>query len=977
MTKLLNQRKGNILFLLFLFFFTPSVLTAQSSLCTPAPPAPHALCTPPLTFDVSVVATGTNDWQTLTGVSPDNVTQKIKITGSGTVIVPNTDLLLKSANAVIYLDGPTLIVNNGNLQLTTTGSRFIMNGGKLQTFGNFQQTIETVVCITGTKVEVGEEEADGLFNTTGNTKSAANWQNDGGYRYLNSVCVNVTQDYQLQSTGNGQGINGLDVIIDCCFEIGDRGLNHATPTAFQEKDPDDTGNWQNSRIQKIYGTDIVIANGNFQNSNDTMLVCNVDVKINVTGSFQVNSGYLLGDGLCIAAEDIIENSAVWSANVRSWYSFKQNSIGQNQPITGTIPAESTQSAILAACFTQCCVAQPTCSAPTLSSVAATSATCLGQTATANSDAMLVVRGISGMAKYAYRNNATDSLFAITATTSTADSIKITGLANPSVATTYTFRLWAADTTCYNDTTILLKPAFCGTVMIDSVVNFECDPYQSKWLAKVYFNYTTNRADTLILNGNKFPMQSGSHSDALFCGLFSLNSGIIVFDLKFASDTTVKDTAHFASPVGCTEIDPIGFFYCSQTGRIVPGCDIAVTGPGNVTFVAEGCLGRYQWLVDAPGLYTMTYTLPPGYSASTTCQPTATVYDPPTNMGDTVFLGNDQDPNNPRFLTSNACTPHYLQFQLDVNDPIIAANNIALNCNCNTTTTVLSSGQTATINAESGISNIVWQRDTGTGFFNLPVDDDDDNNENVLIVSEKGTYRYLGTLANGCPYESVCEHRYLVNKVDLTLTKTVNTPTTTKGSNVIFTIKVKNQGGGNATGVTVHDTLPVGMTFVSAMPNGVYDPNTKLWTIGNLNGDDSATLTMTVRIDSVGVTHNTAEVHAMNEADEDSTPNNKNTSEDDIARVGVSVPVPLCTSQGQTLSLSIPSGFSNIKWYKNNVLIGGQTSNSLIVNQIGNYTFTADEATCPVAGCAAVQIVEGDCAVVCKPMICLPVTVVRQ
>jgi hypothetical protein len=60
------------------------------------------------------VATGTNDWQTLTGVTPDNVTQKIKITGSGTVVVPNTDLLLTAADAVIYLDGPTLIVNNGN-----------------------------------------------------------------------------------------------------------------------------------------------------------------------------------------------------------------------------------------------------------------------------------------------------------------------------------------------------------------------------------------------------------------------------------------------------------------------------------------------------------------------------------------------------------------------------------------------------------------------------------------------------------------------------------------------------------------------------------------------------------------------------------------------------------------------------------------------------------------------------------------------
>ncbi|NJN33162.1 MAG: hypothetical protein HC817_01830 [Saprospiraceae bacterium] len=512
-------RQFLIFLLLFGAFLTPSVSKAQSNLCMP--PAPHALCTPPSTFDVSVVATGTHDWQALTGVSPDNVTKRIRITGSGKVVVPNTDLLLTSANAVIYLDGPTLVVNNGNLQLTTTGSRFIMNGGKLQTFGNFQQTSETVVCLTGTKVEIGEEQADGLFNTTGNNNSAANWQNDGGYRYLNGVCVNVTQDYQLQSTGNGQGINGLDVIINCCFEIGDRGLKHATPTAFQQKDDDDSGNWQNSRIQKIYGTDIILANGNFQNSNDTMIVCDVDVKINVTGSFQINSGKLLGNDLCIAAEDIIENSAVWSANVSSWYSFKQSSIGRNQPITGTIPTESTQSAILAGCFTACCVPK-VCTPPRLLSVAADTATCTN--GSANGNAKIAVRGISGMAKYAFRTNATDSLFALNATTSSADSIKLTNLPNPSVATTYTIRMWGTDTTCFNDTTVVLKPSVCTAlnvpyIVIDSVVSADCDPYKSEWLAKVYFRYSTNQADTFILNGKKFPVSSGSGSSFLYCGTY--------------------------------------------------------------------------------------------------------------------------------------------------------------------------------------------------------------------------------------------------------------------------------------------------------------------------------------------------------------------------------------------------------------------------------------------------------------------------
>jgi uncharacterized repeat protein (TIGR01451 family) len=345
------------------------------------------------------------------------------------------------------------------------------------------------------------------------------------------------------------------------------------------------------------------------------------------------------------------------------------------------------------------------------------------------------------------------------------------------------------------------------------------------------------------------------------------------------------------------------------------------------------------------------------------------------MGDTAFLGNDQNPNNPRFLTSNACTPFYTQFQLDVNDPIIATNNIAVNCNCDTTTTILAPNQTHTLTAEMSISNIVWQRDTGTGFFNLPTDDDDDNNEHTLIVSERGTYRYSGTMPNGCPYESVCEHKFS-NAVDLTLDKSVNTATAIQGANVVFTIKVKNQSLANATGVTVRDSLPVGMSFVSATPNGAYDASTKLWTIGNLNAGDSTILTMTVRLDSVGVHYNTAEIHAMNQTDTDSSPNNQSTTEDDIDRVCVSVPIPLCTSQGKTLTLTLPSGLSNIKWFRNGTEIAGQTANTLIVNQIGDYTFTADQTACPIEGCCPVRVVEGNCVQPCKPVICLPVTVVR-
>jgi hypothetical protein len=102
-----------------------------------------------------------------------------------------------------------------------------------------------------------------------------------------------------------------------------------------------------------------------------------------------------------------------------------------------------------------------CVAPTIANVKADTATCVN--GVLNVDAMVAVRGIVGMTKYAYSTTGANGLFAATATASTADSIKLTGLAAPPVATTYTFRIWGTDTTCFNDTTVVLNPSTCVRV----------------------------------------------------------------------------------------------------------------------------------------------------------------------------------------------------------------------------------------------------------------------------------------------------------------------------------------------------------------------------------------------------------------------------------------------------------------------------------------------------------------------------------
>ena len=73
------------------------------------------------------------------------------------------------------------------------------------------------------------------------------------------------------------------------------------------------------------------------------------------------------------------------------------------------------------------------------------------------------------------------------------------------------------------------------------------------------------------------------------------------------------------------------------------------------------------------------------------------------------------------------------------------------------------------------------------------------------------------------------------RIDLSVTKTVNTATPTVGSNVVFTVTVSNAAGlSTATNVTLSDVLPAGLTYVSSTASqGAYVSGT--WACGR-SGD---------------------------------------------------------------------------------------------------------------------------------------------
>ncbi len=133
------------------------------------------------------------------------------------------------------------------------------------------------------------------------------------------------------------------------------------------------------------------------------------------------------------------------------------------------------------------------------------------------------------------------------------------------------------------------------------------------------------------------------------------------------------------------------------------------------------------------------------------------------------------------------------------------------------------------------------------------------------------------------------------EADLSLSKAVDNDRPDVGDEVVFTVVLANGGPDAATGVEVEDALPGGLSLVSASADrGSYSAGT--WSVGTVPGGEDATLTITASVDGPGSFTNTAQVHAADQHDPDSTPGNGVVDEDDQASVSV-------TTQEADLSLS--------------------------------------------------------------------------
>lgn len=127
--------------------------------------------------------------------------------------------------------------------------------------------------------------------------------------------------------------------------------------------------------------------------------------------------------------------------------------------------------------------------------------------------------------------------------------------------------------------------------------------------------------------------------------------------------------------------------------------------------------------------------------------------------------------------------------------------------------------------------------------------------------------------------------------DLAVTKTVDDATPNEGGTVVYTVTVANGGPDATSGVAITDLLPVGVTFVAALPSqGSYSSGTGVWTVGSLANAASGTLalTATVNTSTAGSTiTNTASVTASALADTNPA-NNSDTADITVQSADLSV-----------------------------------------------------------------------------------------
>lgn len=124
------------------------------------------------------------------------------------------------------------------------------------------------------------------------------------------------------------------------------------------------------------------------------------------------------------------------------------------------------------------------------------------------------------------------------------------------------------------------------------------------------------------------------------------------------------------------------------------------------------------------------------------------------------------------------------------------------------------------------------------------------------VSVRGDGRGAGTTSWVGTSQSTAADGYTLGlsllESNLAITQTASTLTPDYCSNMTFTVSATNNGASNSPNTIVNALLPSGYTYVSSTASaGTYDNATGVWTLGTLNDQATATLTITAKAKPTG------------------------------------------------------------------------------------------------------------------------------
>ena len=321
---------------------------------------------------------------------------------------------------------------------------------------------------------------------------------------------------------------------------------------------------------------------------------------------------------------------------------------------------------------------------------------------------------------------------------------------------------------------------------------------------------------------------------------------VTFEIEVTNDG--PDTA---TNVSLTDLLPSGLNATGANGGTTQGTYDSVSGLWTIGTLANGATATLtlEGTVDsAAGNSTIT---------NVTTAATGTQTDP-TDFGDdlteSVTTVGDADLVTVKTLASGDATPaegDTVTFQIVVtNNGADEATNVSLTdslpIGISLTNNTVTQGNYDAINAVWDIGNLAngasatitlsGTVDAGRGGSTI-------TNNTTAATGDQNDASTVG--------DDLTESVIIENTVDLVTVKTLASGDSTpnEGDTVIFQIEVTNDGGFQATNVSLTDSLPAGITYSSDMVSqGNYDAATGLWTIGTLDDGAVATITLTGTVD---------------------------------------------------------------------------------------------------------------------------------